>query len=115
MSELERGAALYHAGELWEAHEVWEHLWRELPREDPRARALRGLIQVAAAGLKAREGRAAGVASLTAKAAGELRAAGQDVELGGKRLETARLADELEAWCAAGHRTPPPRLPLAGG
>ncbi len=104
------GADLYHAGCLWEAHEVWEGLWRGLPRDEPVARALRGLIQAAAAGLKARAGRRSGASSLAAKARGELAAAGARLELFGRELEAGRLAEDLAAWNAAG---PPPTLRLA--
>lgn len=86
------GIDLFNAGFLWEAHEVWEPLWRELSVDAPAARGLRGLIQVAAAGLKAGDGRRAGVRSLGAKALGEL-------ERAGPRLVLEGWAVDLEGWC----------------
>ncbi len=48
---LERGRALYNAGQYYEAHEVWEAAW---VRERGEARQLlQGLIQVAAGYFKA--------------------------------------------------------------
>lgn len=43
-----QGVAAYQRGKYYEAHELWEALWRIEP-EGPRRRFLQGLIQVAAA------------------------------------------------------------------
>ena len=53
---------LFNHGYYWEAHEAWESLWHAAGRTGPRADFLKGLIKLAAAGVKAREGNAAGVA-----------------------------------------------------
>ncbi|MBI5093714.1 MAG: DUF309 domain-containing protein [Candidatus Hydrogenedentes bacterium] len=55
------GIDLYHQGYLWESHEVWESLWRLLPRPDPQARLLQGLIRNSAAQIKAHAGSLRGV------------------------------------------------------
>src|SRR5438874_1948640 len=52
---------LFNHGFYWEAHEAWEALWHAAGRHGPTADFLKGLIKLAAAGVKAREGRAAGV------------------------------------------------------
>src|SRR3954447_16675008 len=52
---------LFNAGYYWEAHETWESLWHAAERSGPIAMLLKGLIKLAAAGVKAREGNAAGV------------------------------------------------------
>jgi len=52
---------LFNHGDYWEAHEAWEALWHACGRRGPAADFLKGLIKLAAAGVKAREGRAAGV------------------------------------------------------
>src|SRR5262245_57964835 len=52
---------LFNHGFYWEAHEAWESLWHAAERAGPTADFLKGLIKLAAAGVKAREGRAAGV------------------------------------------------------
>jgi predicted metal-dependent hydrolase len=43
---------LYHSRYYWEAHEVWEELWHELPRLSPERFTLRALIQLSASALK---------------------------------------------------------------
>jgi hypothetical protein len=68
-----RGVDLYNHGYLWEAHEAWEELWQIAKGEDPLyAELLQGLIQCAAACLKARAGEPAGLAKLGAIGAGRL-------------------------------------------
>ena len=56
------GIALFNAGYYWEAHEAWEGLWHAHGRDGPTADVLKGLIKLAAAGVKVREGRPHGVA-----------------------------------------------------
>ncbi|MCA9262709.1 MAG: DUF309 domain-containing protein [Planctomycetales bacterium] len=55
------GIDLYNHGYYWESHEVWESGWHGLGRAGPAADFLKGLIKLAAAGVKAREGNEAGV------------------------------------------------------
>jgi len=62
---------LFNHGFYWEAHEEWESLWHVAGRHGATADFLKGLIKLAAAGVKAREGRAAGVRQ-HAERAGEL-------------------------------------------
>ena len=52
---------LFNHGFYWEAHEAWESLWHAARRHGNTADFLKGLIKLAAAGVKAREGRPAGV------------------------------------------------------
>ena len=52
---------LFNYGFYWESHEVWEGLWHAAGRQGPIADFLKGLIKLAAAGVKAREGRLAGL------------------------------------------------------
>jgi hypothetical protein len=66
-----RGVDLFNHGYYWEAHEEWELLWNAAGRRGPVADFLKGLIILACAGVKAREGRVAGVRRL-AQRAGEL-------------------------------------------
>jgi predicted metal-dependent hydrolase len=65
---------LFNHGFYWEAHEVWEGLWRDLGRVGLGADFLKGLIKLAAALVKAREGRREGVRR-HARRAGQLFAA----------------------------------------
>jgi uncharacterized protein len=63
-----RGIELFEHGYYWEAHEVWEGLWIVGGREGAVAELLRGLILLAAAGVKIRQGRGRGAATLGARA-----------------------------------------------
>ena len=75
-----RGIDLFNGGYYWEAHEAWEGLWHACGRAGPTADFLKGLIRLAAAGVKAREGRPEGVRSHARRAAELFRslAAGRD-------------------------------------
>ncbi len=64
-----RGVELFDAGYYWEAHEAWEELWHAVGRRGPTADVLRGLIKLAAAGIKVRERREAGVRTHARRAA----------------------------------------------
>ena len=50
------GIDLFNHGYYWEAHEAWESLWHAAERTGPIADFLKGLIKLAAAGVKTREG-----------------------------------------------------------
>lgn len=52
---------LFNHGYYWEAHEEWERLWHLAGRTGPTADFLKGLIKLAAAGVKLREGRVVGI------------------------------------------------------
>jgi hypothetical protein len=64
-----RGVELFNAGYYWEAHETWEALWHAHGRRGPTAAVLQGLIKLAAAGVKVREGRPGGVRTHASRAA----------------------------------------------
>lgn len=57
------GVDLFNHGYYWEAHEVWEGLWHAAGRAGRTADFLRGLIKLAAAGVKVRQGQPRGVVS----------------------------------------------------
>lgn len=59
---------LFNAGFAWEAHEAWESFWNALGRTTPEARCVQGLIHLAAATVKIREGKPAGVSRHTQRA-----------------------------------------------
>jgi len=59
---------LFNGGWYWEAHEAWEGLWHALGRITPEARFVQGLIHLAAAAVKIREGKPAGVSRHTQRA-----------------------------------------------
>lgn len=55
------GIDLFNHGYYWEAHETWESLWHAAGRTGEVADFLKGLIKLAAAGVKSSEGNPAGV------------------------------------------------------
>ncbi|WP_166820190.1 DUF309 domain-containing protein [Thalassoroseus pseudoceratinae] len=62
------GIDLFNLGYYWEAHEAWECLWIACGRHGHRATLLKGLIKLAAAGVKSRVGNATGVSRHTKRA-----------------------------------------------
>jgi hypothetical protein len=56
-----RGIDLFNYGFYWEAHESWEAAWHAAGRSGITADFFKALIKLAAAGVKAREGRPTGV------------------------------------------------------
>ena len=66
---FQAGVELFNRGYYWEAHEAWERLWHAAGRQGSLADLLKALIKLAAAGVKAREGNAAGVTRHAARAA----------------------------------------------
>jgi len=63
------GIDLFNHGYYWEAHEAWEGLWRAAGRTGRTADFLKGLIKLAASGVKVRQGQPRGVAGHAAGAA----------------------------------------------
>jgi uncharacterized protein len=95
------GFDLFNRGYYWEAHETWEALWHACGRAGPAADCLKGLIKLAAAGVKVCEGTPAGVQSHGTRAA-ELfdqvaRSLGQTHFLGLDLVELARFGRALSA------------------
>jgi len=58
---LEEGRKLFEAGYYWEAHETWELAWGAAGRRGAIADLIKGLIKLAAAGVKLYEGQPTGV------------------------------------------------------
>lgn len=107
---------LFNSGYYWEAHEVWEGLWHRAGRRGLTADFLKGLIKLAAAGVKAYEGRPEGMRR-HARRAGELwaphRASGAEPWLAleiGRLTELAAQALARAAELASG----PHSAPVAG-
>ena len=91
---------LFNHGYFWEAHEAWESLWHAAGRSGPVGDLLKGLIKLAAAGVKAREGNAAGVARHARRAAELLRSIEHREDLHGlwdviNGSTLLRISDEL--------------------
>lgn len=62
------GFRLFNLGCYWEAHEVWEGLWHVHHRVGPTADLLKGLIKLAAAGVKVRQDQSRGVVTHATRA-----------------------------------------------
>jgi hypothetical protein len=86
-----RGVELFNAGYYWEAHEVWEGLWHAHGRQGATADVLKGLIKLAAAGVKVREGQEHGVRT-HARRAGETFAAAR------RQGGPLQLGLDLDQW-----------------
>jgi predicted metal-dependent hydrolase len=104
---------LFNHGYYWEAHEAWESLWLGCGRTGVTADFLKGLIKLAAAGVKARERRTEGVLRHARRAA-ELFASTSD-HVAGQRYLGLDLG-ELQAHCGRimqdpGKFVPAPRAP----
>jgi hypothetical protein len=56
-----RGIDLFDHGFYWEAHEAWEAVWHRAGRQGLEANYIKAMIKLAAAFVKAREGRVKGV------------------------------------------------------
>ena len=69
------GMDLFNHGYYWEAHEAWEDLWRATPKATPQRAILHGLILLAAAGVKLREGKLQAARRHGERAAGCFRSA----------------------------------------
>jgi predicted metal-dependent hydrolase len=103
-----RGVELFNAGYYWEAHEEWEALWHAEGRKGTTADLLKGLIKLAAAGVKVREGQPHGVTTHARRAAAlfeAVRAEGARKRLG---LDLDRLADEARRVAEAPPSDPGP-------
>ncbi|WP_235776829.1 DUF309 domain-containing protein [Pseudorhizobium marinum] len=71
--ELLWGHDLFNHGYYWEAHEAWEGLWQSADKGSPLRNLLKGLILIAAAGVKIREGKSAPAVRHAGRAAGLFR------------------------------------------
>ncbi len=67
------GVDLFNAHFFWEAHEAWEELWASTKREALAGRLLQGLIQIAAALVKAHAGSVLGALSLSRQGLEQIR------------------------------------------
>lgn len=109
------GIDLFNHGYYWEAHEAWEGLWQALGRRGSVADLLKGLIKLAAAGVKGHAGNAAGCRRHATRAA-ELFAGVEDSQisqqLGLDQLSLLSLATWLVE--TAPRATPFPQQPMAG-
>jgi hypothetical protein len=96
-----RGLDLFNAGYYWESHVEFESLWAACGRRGDVAGFLKGLIKLAAAGVKHREGVPRGVRSHATGAAGHWRRLEcAETFLGFRLGELIELADTIarDGW-----------------
>lgn len=99
----QRGIRLFNAREFYDAHEVWEDVWRE--SEGLEKRFLQGLIQAAVAFHHHSTGNVVGACSLMERGRKNLAACPQDF----RGIRVAVLLESLGQWRAAlarGETTP---------
>jgi predicted metal-dependent hydrolase len=107
------GIDLFNHGYYWEAHEVWEGLWQACGRKGPTASFLKGLIKLAAAGVKVREGVPQGVRNHARRAAELFQQIRQERVVNSSRYLGLGL-EELIEWAQKIARQPP-RIPAETG
>lgn len=108
-----RGLSLFNAGYYWEAHEAWEALWHAHGRRGATAEVLKGLIKLAAAGVKVREGQPHGVRTHAHRAAAlfdSARQAGGPYQLG---LDLAVLSELARHVADEPPHDPAPGAPVS--
>ncbi len=113
------GIDLFNLGYYWEAHESWEAAWHAVGRRGPIADFLKGLIKLAAAGVKVREGRPAGVVAHALRAAllfSNAAADGATVRLGLPLPDLVQAAETMAEYPPPSCDDPPtvvrPLLPV---
>jgi predicted metal-dependent hydrolase len=110
---------LFNAGFYWEAHEAWESFWNAFGRTTPEAQFVQGLIHLAAACVKIREGKPAGVSRHTKRARellGELKAANPGGTLGLAPDSLSAVVKELEKYTpACWHTSETPAVRVLAG
>lgn len=95
---------LFNEGFYWESHEAWESFWHALGRTTPEALFAQGLIHLAAACVKVREGKPNGVARHTQRARellGEVAAAPVGGALGLAPESVSAVVTELDGYTTA--------------
>jgi hypothetical protein len=89
------GLDLFNAGFWWEAHAQWEALWHGAGRKGKIADFLKGLIQLAAAGVKHAEAMPAGVHAHARRAAELFRGLGENTFCGFQLSDLVAIADSI--------------------
>jgi hypothetical protein len=92
----QRGLWLFNSGYYWEAHEEWEAVWRLMGRHTLEGLHLQGLIKVAAAAIKIRQGQSKPARSLLTQAAKHFE---RVIEKHSDKLAGGLHLGVLERWC----------------
>lgn len=92
------GVHFFEKGFYWEAHEIWEHLWRNAPPGSERRELLQVLLQYAASALHWRCGRLAAARRLAQRARQRLDKVMESGKTAAFGLDLKRLAKMLERY-----------------
>jgi predicted metal-dependent hydrolase len=93
-SNIQSGLELFNGGRFFDAHEVWEDAWREIPRDRAARRHVQGLVQMAVAFHHWTTGNAVGARSVLARSLRNLHGA----ESSFSSIDVARLRSDAEFW-----------------
>jgi hypothetical protein len=110
-----RGLELFNSQHYWDAHEQWEQLWLAAGRSGPLADFLKGLIKLAAAGVKHLAGQPAGTHSHAVRAAELFRSVAPALGDSYLGLSLPPLIALAETIAEEGWPTQAPVLSLANG
>ena len=92
INEIARGISLFNQAEFFEAHEVWEDVWRSAPAHDKKF--LQGLVQVAVAFHHYSTGNVVGMRSVMERAMRNLAGHPQHTEY----IQLSPLLHSLAQW-----------------
>jgi predicted metal-dependent hydrolase len=98
------GLDLFNHGYYWEAHEAWEAVWHAAGRHGPIADFVKGLIQLAVAGVKCRQGMPDSASWHAHRGAELLLHARRE---GGTRLSLGLDVEQVAAWAEQIATSPP--------
>lgn len=90
--QFRHGVDLFNRGLPWDAHEAWESLWLIAPRDRPARELLHGLIQLAAAVVKARTAKHDIARRLVDRACAHLALANTTI------IDVPALIDAVRTW-----------------
>ena len=91
---LEGGLRLFNAGRFFDAHEVWEDVWRNTPRDQAVRRHMQGMVQMAVAFHHWTTGNVTGARSVLARSQRNLAGAETSFPL----IDVAQLRSDAEGW-----------------
>ena len=93
-SHIQGGLELFNGGRFFDAHEVWEDVWSEIPRDQVARRHMQGLVQMAVAFHHWTTGNVEGARSVLARSLRNLHGA----EGSFSSIDLAQLRSDAEFW-----------------
>jgi uncharacterized protein len=113
---IQGGLELFNGRRFFDAHEAWEDVWREIPRDQAARRHMQGLVQMAVAFHHWTTGNLAGARSVLARSLRNLDGA----ESSFPSIDLVRIQSDAEIWLrylenAANELPPTPPTIVVGG